>query len=128
VALTSKNEGTPLTLIEAMANGIPVISTAVGGVVDLLGERDREADRETQYLICRRGVSVGPNDAEAFAAGLERLVSDASLRKELGARGREFVVRNYSRERLLDDIRAMYHELTQRVRVSQTASAAVTRF
>ncbi|MFZ0064375.1 MAG: glycosyltransferase [Pyrinomonadaceae bacterium] len=128
VALTSKNEGTPLTLIEAMANGIPVISTAVGGVVDLLGERDREADRETQYQICRRGVSVRPNDPEAFAAGLERLVSDANLRKELGARGREFVVRNYSRERLLDDIRAMYRELTQRVRVSQTASAAVTRF
>jgi len=38
VALTSRNEGTPLTLIEAMANARPVISTAVGGVVDLLGE------------------------------------------------------------------------------------------
>ena len=38
VALTSLNEGTPLTLIEAMANARPVISTAVGGVVDLLGE------------------------------------------------------------------------------------------
>jgi glycosyltransferase involved in cell wall biosynthesis len=128
VALTSKNEGTPLTLIEAMANGIPVISTAVGGVVDLLGERDREADRQTKYQICRRGISVVPNDPDAFAAGLERLVSDANLRKELGARGREFVVRNYSRERLLDDIRALYRSLTPSVRVSQTASAAVTRF
>ena len=38
VALTSLNEGTPLTLIEAMANARPVIATAVGGVVDLLGE------------------------------------------------------------------------------------------
>jgi len=38
VALTSKNEGTPLTLIEAMANARPVIATSVGGVVDLLGE------------------------------------------------------------------------------------------
>ena len=128
VALTSKNEGTPLTLIEAMANGVPVISTAVGGVVDLLGERDVEADPEAQYQICRRGISVAPNDPEAFAAGLERLVSDANLRKELGARGREFVVRNYSRERLLDDIRALYSELMPRVRVCQTASAAVTRF
>jgi glycosyltransferase involved in cell wall biosynthesis len=114
VALTSKNEGTPLTLIEAMANGVPVISTAVGGVVDLLGERDGEADPEAQYQICRRGISVVPNEADAFAAGLERLVSDVSLRKELGARGREFVVRNYSRERLLDDIRALYRGLTDR--------------
>ncbi len=38
VALTSLNEGTPLSLIEAMANGKPVISSAVGGVIDLLGE------------------------------------------------------------------------------------------
>ncbi len=41
VALTSHNEGTPLTLIEAMANERPVVSTAVGGVVDLLGARAR---------------------------------------------------------------------------------------
>jgi len=38
VALASRNEGTPLSLIEAMAIGIPVVATAVGGVVDLLGE------------------------------------------------------------------------------------------
>ena len=38
VALTSRNEGTPLTLIEAMANARPVVATSVGGVVDLLGE------------------------------------------------------------------------------------------
>ncbi len=128
VALTSKNEGTPLTLIEAMANGIPVISTAVGGVVDLLGERDSKAGPETHYQICRRGVSVVPNDPDAFAAGLEPLVCDASLRKELGARGREFVGGHYSLERLLDDIRAMYRELTLSVRVSQTANVAATRF
>ncbi len=128
VALTSKNEGTPLTLIEAMANGVPVISTAVGGVVDLLGECDSEAGGAVQYQICRRGVGVPPNDASAFAAGLERLVSDANLRNELGTRGREFVESNYSRERLLVDIRALYRELMQSVSVSQTANAAATRF
>ena len=128
VALTSKNEGTPLSLIEAMANGIPVISTAVGGVVDLLGECDSEAGGTVQYQVCRRGVRVPPNDANAFAAGLERLVSDANLRNELGIRGREFVESNYSRERLLVDIRALYRELMQSVSVSQTSSAAATRF
>jgi len=45
VALTSKNEGTPLTLIEAMANERAVIATAVGGVVDLLGEPFPERER-----------------------------------------------------------------------------------
>ena len=125
VALTSKNEGTPLTLIEAMANGISVISTAVGGVVDLLGEPESE---NPQYQICRRGIRVPPNDSVAFAAGLERLVNDAGLRKELGARGREFVMRNHSRERLLDDIRALYRELTQSFQVSQTANVAATKF
>ncbi len=123
VALTSKNEGTPLTLIEAMANGLPVISTAVGGVVDLLGEPHRDAGQINQYQVCSRGISVRPHDAEAFAAGLERLVTDPNLRKELGARGREFVVRNYSRERLLDDIRALYRGLRHTVQLSQNAGA-----
>ena len=109
VALTSKNEGTPLTLIEAMANGIPVISTAVGGVVDLLGE---EVSEGGQFKICQRGISVRPGDADAFAAGLKQLVDDPSLRKELGVRGREFALRNYSRERLLEDVTALYRSLT----------------
>lgn len=111
VALTSKNEGTPLTLIEAMASGIPVISTAVGGVVDLVGPPEAGSGPADQYQICRRGIVVQPNDPEAFAAVLKRLVNDCELRKALGARGREFVTQNYSRERLLDDIRALYRGL-----------------
>lgn len=112
VALTSNNEGTPLTLIEAMANGIPVISTAVGGVVDLLGEPDVDSHaRSGQYQICARGISVSPNDPVAFAVGLELLVEDSRLRRDMGERGQLFVERNYSLERLLNDIRALYREL-----------------
>ena len=106
-----------------MANGLPVISTAVGGVVDLLGAPDGEAGQVDQYQVCSRGISVRPHDAEAFAAGLERLVTDANLRKELGARGREFVGRNYSRERLMDDIRTLYRGLRHTVQLSQNAGA-----
>lgn len=124
VALTSKNEGTPLTLIEAMANGIPVISTAVGGVVDLVGPPESESGSASQYQICQRGVLVRPNDPEAFAAGLKRLVNDADLRRGIGTRGREFVTQNYSRERLLDDIRALYRGLAKNDVVSQNANAA----
>jgi len=53
VALTSLNEGTPLTLIEAMANARPVISTAVGGVTDLLG--DPISEDSAKFLTCQRG-------------------------------------------------------------------------
>jgi len=112
VALTSRNEGTPLTLIEAMANARPVIATAVGGVVDLLGEAISGAQPEP-YVVCQRGISVPPNDPRAFAAGLARIIEDPALRHEIGERGLQFVERNYSKERLLHDLRALYRELLQ---------------
>jgi glycosyltransferase involved in cell wall biosynthesis len=112
VALTSRNEGTPLTLIEAMANARPVISTAVGGVVDLLGELLVSSDRGP-FQVCERGISVSPDNAHGFAAGLARLVADATLRRETGARGLQFVTRQYSKERLLKDIEALYRGLLQ---------------
>ena len=110
VALTSRNEGTPLTLIEAMANGRPVISTTVGGVVDLLGE----VIEAGEYQVYRRGIGVPAGDVAAFAAGLSRLIHDKSLREELGARGLEFVQVNYSKERLIKDIKGLYGELMAR--------------
>jgi glycosyltransferase involved in cell wall biosynthesis len=121
VALTSRNEGTPLTLIEAMANARPVISTAVGGVVDLLGAfvrtgsvSDRPAVSSASsaaFKICERGISVAPGDARAFAAGLAHLVADAGLRRETGERGLQFVTAQYSKERLLQDIKNLYADL-----------------
>ena len=110
VALTSHNEGTPLTLIEAMASERPVVATAVGGVVDLLGEKLAGGGG---YTVCERGISVESGNVEGFAAGLNRLVRDNGLRNDLGRRGREFVVRNYAKERLLDDISHLYEELLQ---------------
>src|SRR5438045_789375 len=96
VALTSLNEGTPLTLIEAMANSRAVVATAVGGVVDLLGGvEESELRRPHPWRICERGVQVRPNDAEAFADALEHLAANSELREALGERGREFVERNY---------------------------------
>ena len=107
VALTSRNEGTPLTLIEAMANARPVVSTSVGGVVDLLGE----VDEDGPYQVCRRGIGVPPGDEEAFVAALSRIIRDRSLRQEMGERGLEFVEVNYSKERLFEDIKDLYAEL-----------------
>lgn len=110
VALTSRNEGTPLTLIEAMANARPVISTAVGGVVDLLGQTLSDG-REEGFAVCERGVRVRPDDARGFAAGLAHLIADESLRREIGERSLQFVLAHYSKERLLADIKSLYADL-----------------
>jgi glycosyltransferase involved in cell wall biosynthesis len=118
-ALTSRNEGTPLTLIEAMANARPVLATTVGGVVDLLGKKVVAAER---FTICERGIGVLPGDVDAFAAGLGRLIQDKILQDELGRRGFEFVEQNYRKERLLADIKDLYGQLLNR---EQTANCEV---
>jgi glycosyltransferase involved in cell wall biosynthesis len=112
VALTSRNEGTPLTLIEAMANARACVATAVGGVVDLLGGvAQEELRRPHPWQICERGIQVRPGDPEAFAEALTHAVSDPVLRQALGGRGREYVERNYSVERLVADVQRLYGRL-----------------
>jgi len=110
VALTSLNEGTPLSLIEAMASGRPAIATAVGGVVDLLGPALQAANG---YQVCERGVLVKGTEVESFAQGLARMVEDQSLRQELSRRGQVFITENYSKDRLLRDVAGLYQELFQ---------------
>lgn len=114
VALTSLNEGTPLSLIEAMAAGKPVISTAVGGVVDLVGKPEDEGEL---FTICERGVTVKSGDADGLAAGVGKLAEDVVLSARLGASGRRFVHENYSKDRLMNDIKELYRQLTADTRV-----------
>lgn len=125
VALTSLNEGTPLTLIEAMANARPVVATAVGGVVDLLGDacaaaspykvngksNPADASGVSGHTFCERGVRVRTNDAEAFCEALWQVAGDEEFRRETGARGRAFVAEHYSKERLVRDVLNLYSEL-----------------
>lgn len=127
VALTSRNEGTPLTLIEAMANARPVISTAVGGVVDLLGDPISQ-ETDASFVVCERGVSAPAGDAAAFAAGLLRLVADATLRREIAERGLQFVTDHYSKERLLEDVSALYADLLKDRNIAAPAGGGKPTF
>lgn len=107
VALTSLNEGTPVSLIEAMASAKPVIATDVGGV------RDVAKDGWSGYL-------VHDQDVEVFVNKLSILLNDPSLRKRFGINGRETVTAKYSKERLIKNIDALYKSLVSKNRENTT--------
>ena len=108
VALTSLNEGTPLSLIEAMAAGKPVISTGVGGVRDLLGAVREEYGG---FSICDRGIRVESFEPADYQAGLTYLVENRGWRAEIAERGRKYIRSRYGKDRLIDDIKRLYREL-----------------
>lgn len=109
VVLTSRNEGTPVTLIEAMAAGKPVIATSVGGVPDLLG-REIEVPLEGVYEA-ERGILVPSGDVEALSRALMRVLSNGGRLSALTLRASAYVMERHSEERLFSDILALYHEL-----------------
>ncbi|MGL6280293.1 MAG: glycosyltransferase, partial [Gaiella sp.] len=101
VVLTSASEGTPVTIIEALAAGRPVVVTLVGGVGDVVEEGVT-------------GFLVEAGDTDAMADRLAALAADPSLAARLGAAGRERVIERYAVERLVDDVDALYRRLLAR--------------
>jgi glycosyltransferase involved in cell wall biosynthesis len=108
LAITSNNEGTPLAMIEALSQGCAVVSTEVGGVVDLMGCVQA---REGAIKICERGVMVPAGDAGSLQRAVESLMADAALRRQTAKAGRAFVRQWYSAQRLAGDMEALYGEL-----------------
>jgi glycosyltransferase involved in cell wall biosynthesis len=110
VALTSLNEGTPLSIIEGMANARPVVATTVGGVRDLIG-RQLDEVQQRRFAVHERGLGVASGDVAGFAEALAYLVGDEPLRQKLGDLGRAFVLEKYGKDRLVADMCALYGEL-----------------
>ena len=94
ICLTSKNEGTPVSLIEAQASGNPVVSTNVGGIENVIS-----AD-ETGYLS-----DVG--DLEQFTINLLKLIENEGIRNNMSIKGRERST-HYSFENLISNIKSLY--------------------
>jgi glycosyltransferase involved in cell wall biosynthesis len=99
--LPSGNEGTPVTAIEALAGGCPVVATRVGGVPDVV------TDGEDGFL-------VEPGDVEGLAERLALLANDPALRAAMGGAGRDRMRSRYAVDRLIDDIDRLYRDLLER--------------
>ena len=101
VVLPSYAEGLPKILLEACACGKPVVATSVDGCREIIKEGEN-------------GLLVPPKDAAALASAMNRLVSDADLRRRMGHRGREIVARSYSKEQVARETLAVYADLLNR--------------
>ena len=99
---TSLNEGTPVSLIEAMASGVPVVATAVGGVPDVVREG------ETGYL-------APSGDARALANQVNTALRDGS---SIARRAQEDVLKKFSKERLIQNVEGLYGNLIQKKRTA----------
>jgi glycosyltransferase involved in cell wall biosynthesis len=97
VVLTSDNEGTPLSLIQAGMAGLPVVSTRVGSVPEVV-------------LDDVTGIITGL-DVQEIADALEKLAKSGELRARMGAAGQEFTLSNFGVDRLVLDHEKLYKKL-----------------
>jgi glycosyltransferase involved in cell wall biosynthesis len=98
IALTSLNEGTPVSLIEAQAAEKPIVSTRVGGIADVVMEN-------------KTALLSDITDEKAFSKNLLQLVNDASLRNKFSNAGKDYVIKQFSYHRLVKDMGNLYEEL-----------------
>ena len=97
VVLTSDNEGTPLSLIQAGMAGLPVVTTNVGSIPEVV-------------LDGVTGIITGL-DVQEIADALEKLVRDKALRQQLGKAAQEFTLANFGVQRLVHDHEELYKKL-----------------
>jgi glycosyltransferase involved in cell wall biosynthesis len=110
VMLTSDNEGTPVSLIEAQAAAVPVVSTAVGGV-------------PSAVLDGRTGLLAEAEDETALADAATAILDEPDMAKRLATAGRELASSRYTLERLVDDHDRLYRSLLADRRLSRDRSS-----
>lgn len=91
-------EGLGMVLLEAMSYYVPVVTTALGGITDVVENE-------------KTGLIVPPNDAGALAAALRRLIDDRALAARLGAAGEQVIEQRFSWPRIIDQFAAIYDGL-----------------
>jgi glycosyltransferase involved in cell wall biosynthesis len=105
VALSSRNEGTPVSLIEATAAGKPVIATAVGGVPDFITNG-------------WNGILVSPGDHLALAEGILSILANPAKAEAMATNGRSMVAGRFSISRLLNEHYNLYDSLLKKKGIS----------
>ena len=98
IALTSRNEGTPVSLIEAQASGKPIVSTTVGGIENIVLEN-------VTALLSPK------DDVMRFAENLLKLIDDDVYRLKMAQDGSDFVRQKFSYNRLCNDMRTLYNSM-----------------
>jgi glycosyltransferase involved in cell wall biosynthesis len=93
--LTSDYEGTPNVLLEAMACGLPIVATRVGGVPEVIREGEN-------------GLMVEPDDEASLYAALVSLTNDSRLRKQMGSKARAYAQTNHALDRLPTTLQGLY--------------------
>ncbi len=93
--MPSLQEGLGLALMEAMAQGLAVVGSAVGGIKTLIQDKIN-------------GLLVGPADVEGLAAAIIGLLEDYDLRRNLGVKARKFITENFSKEQMVDHTEMVY--------------------
>lgn len=109
VALTSRNEGTPVSLIEALAARRPVVATAVGGVPEILG-RSSQGGKGPPVGVeeAERGLLIPPGAPLLLAEALRRVQGDPAGASRRAEAGRAFVRERYDVTRLVEDLTQVY--------------------
>ena len=113
VVLTSLNEGTPVTLIEAMASGKPFIGTDVGGVRDLMVGDGKlmQAFNGGRFTKYKNGIVVQAQDLQGLVGALLYLSANPEEGRAMGQVGRETALELFEENRLLGEISALYENL-----------------
>ena len=109
ITITSLNEGTPVTLIEAMASGKPVIATDVGGVRDLLGSNG--VRHSEGFELGPNGILIPSGRSDVLAKAFLYITENQKEAQKMSERARNFVLTRYSLNRLVNDMESLYFEL-----------------